>query len=65
VSKSRGLRPAAHVADMVTKQSTYRVLVRKPEQQKQLGKRGGRWENNDKNESYKNKKKNQYGREIE
>jgi len=41
------MRLAAHVADMETKQNTDRALVRKPEQQRQLGRHGGRWENND------------------
>jgi hypothetical protein len=34
------MRWAAHVAGMATKQNTYRVLVRKSEQQRQLGRHG-------------------------
>jgi hypothetical protein len=42
--KSRRMRWAGHVANMVERRSVYRVLVWKPEQKRPLGRPKQRWE---------------------
>jgi hypothetical protein len=46
VVKLRGMRWTVHVARMGDKRKTYRVLVRKPELRKGLGRPRLRWEDN-------------------
>jgi hypothetical protein len=43
---SRLMRWAAHVAHMMDRRGTYKVLVRKPEGQRSLEKPSHRWEDN-------------------
>ena len=44
--KSRRLRWAGHVARMEQSRNAYRVLVRKPEEKRPLGRPRRRWEDN-------------------
>jgi len=44
--KSRRIRWAGYVASMFDKRDVYRVLVRKPEGVRRLGRPGRRWECN-------------------
>ena len=46
VIKSRSMRWAAHVARMGERRVAYRVLVRKPEGKRPLGRHRRRWEDN-------------------
>jgi len=46
VIKSRRMRWAGHVVRMGGKERLYRVLVRKPEGKRQLGRPRRRWEDN-------------------
>jgi hypothetical protein len=46
VIKSRRMRWARHVARMLEERDVYRVLVRKPEGKRQLGRPRHRWEDN-------------------
>jgi hypothetical protein len=44
--KSRRMRWAGHVAHMVERRDVYRVLVRKPEGKRPLGRSRRKWEDN-------------------
>ena len=46
VVKSRGMRWAGHVARMGENRGMHRVLVRKPEEKRPLGRPRRRWEDN-------------------
>jgi hypothetical protein len=43
--KLRGMRQTGHVACMGDKSGAYRVLIRKPEGKRPLGRHGRRWQN--------------------
>jgi hypothetical protein len=46
VIKTRRIRWTRHVACMRERKRAYRILVRKPEEQRPLGRPGRRWEHN-------------------
>jgi hypothetical protein len=46
VIKSRRMKWAGHVAYMGEMRNEYKILVRKPEEKRPLGRRRRRWENN-------------------
>jgi hypothetical protein len=46
VIKSRRIRRVGHIASMGERRSVYRVLVRKPEEKRPLGRPRHRWEDN-------------------
>jgi hypothetical protein len=48
VMKSRGMRWAGHVARMGERRGVYRVLLRKPEGKRRLGRPRRKWEDNNK-----------------